>query len=54
MFSIRATIAAMTASGLGENAIISALRSLKEAGKLRADGYVMQSDVDAAIREYSL
>lgn len=54
MFSLHATVAAMDASGLGENAIITALRALKDTGKIRADGYVLQSDVDAIIKEFRL
>ena len=54
MFSIHAALAVFTSYNMGENAIIAALRSLKDAGKLRADGYVLQSDVDAMVREFAL
>ena len=54
MFSLHAAVAVFTSYNMGDNAIVSALRALKDAGKIRADGYVLQSDVDAMVKEFAL
>lgn len=53
MFSLKAALAVMDSYGLGENAMIAILRTLKELGQIK-DGYVLQSNLDKLIKEYAL
>ena len=50
MFSIHAACAVIKSYNIGDNAMIEILKALKAAGQLRADGYVMQADLDKAIQ----
>jgi hypothetical protein len=53
MFSLHAALAVMDSYGMGENSSIAALRTMKDRGLIRKDGYVSQSDLDKIIREFA-
>ena len=53
MFSLKACLGVMEASGLGDNAVSAILAELREGGKIK-DGYVLQTDLDKLIRKFKI
>jgi hypothetical protein len=50
-FSVRAAFGVMDSYNMSEAAMLDVMQGLKAAGKIRSDGYVLQSDLDAAMRK---
>ena len=52
LLSLHAACAVMKGDGFGENSWNDILQSMKDAGKIRRDGYVLQSDLNKFMRKH--
>jgi len=51
-FSVRGCLGVMESYEFSDGDMIKVMKGLKAADKIRSDGYVIQTDLDAAIRAH--